>query len=465
MNDKIADINKKKMKVAKVSLFVAIFIVLLKTSASIWSGSLAVLSELFHSSTDLIASLVTIISLKYSARPPDEDHHYGHDKIESFSALIQVLVLVFMCVYILYEAVSRIINPPSNVNIDYYSFLVISVCIVLDFTRSRALKKTARETNSQALEADALHFSSDILSSGVVLIGIALYYIEPVFDPIAAIIVSVIIIMITSKLTKKAYDSLMDKVPKGMYEKIKNVITSTEGIEGLKNLRVRSTSSKIFIDATVNVGRTKLFYETHEITEKIEDKIKKIAENADIILHTEPVESKDETINDKIRIIVNNSGYRCHDIFTYKYKNRITAELHIEIPNTKALTEAHDTVTRLEEKIKNGIKVIDDVKVHIDKPGLIADEAEDITNKSNEIVRITENIIKENRNVLNFHHIKVFRLRSGLRLSCDCEFEHSIPFDRVHNFVTELESKIYIKLKELYPELINIIIHAEPKGQ
>lgn len=459
-----ADINKRKIKVAKISFFVAIIIVLLKASASIWSGSLAVLSELFHSSTDLIASLVTIISLNYSAKPPDKDHHYGHDKIESFSALVQVLILVLMCVYVLYEAFVRIIHPPANVNIDFYSFLVISICIVLDYTRSRALKKAAKETNSQALEADALHFSSDILSSGVVLIGIGLYYISPIFDPIAAIIVSIIIIIITANLTKKAYESLMDKVPKGLYENIEKAILTTEGTESIKNLRVRSTSSKIFIDATINIGRTKLFYETHEITDRIEDRIKEIAENADIIIHTEPVESTDESVNDKIRIIINRSGYRCHDIFTYKLEDKVIAELHVEISHTNDLLVAHDSITELEEKIKSEIPVIDEIKVHLDEPGGITAEAEDITENAKEIVRITENTIAENKSVLNFHDIRVYRIQNGLRLNCICEFGHDIPFNKVHDYVTELESKIYIKLKELYPELINVNIHAEPSG-
>ena len=463
MSDNTENKNKKKFRVARTSLFVAVFIVLLKLSASLYSGSLAVLSELFHSSTDLIASIITLISIKYSAKPPDKDHNYGHEKIESFSALIQVLILVFMCVYILYEAIVRIITPPSGVNIDFYSFAVISLCIILDFTRSRALRKVAKETNSQALEADALHFSSDILSSGVVIAGIALYSIAPVFDPIAAIIVSIIIIITTANLTKKAYDSLMDKVPKGMHEDVTSAILSTNGVEGITNLRIRTTSSRIFIDTEIKIGRTKMFYETHEITDKIEEGIKKITgDNSDIIIHTEPVETEEETINDKIRLIINSSGYRCHDIFTYKIHDKIIAELHIEISHTNDLIEAHDTITHLEEKIKNQIKVIDEVKVHIDEPSGITTEAEDVTHKSNEIVRITENIIKENRSVLHFHGIQVFRIQSGLRLSCNCEFGHDIPFDKVHNYVTELESKIYIKLKEYYPELINVIIHAEP---
>jgi cation diffusion facilitator family transporter len=465
MNDSTGNINKRKYKVARTSLFVAVFIVLLKLSASIYSGSLAVLSELFHSSTDLIASVITIISVKYSAKPPDKDHHYGHEKIESFSALVQVLILIFMCIYILYEAIARIIHPPTNVNIDFYSFAVISLCIVLDFTRSRALRKIARETNSQALEADALHFSSDIMSSGVVIAGIALYSIAPIFDPIAAIIVSVIIIITTANLTKKAYESLMDKVPKGMHDDITTAILSVKGVAGIKNLRIRHSGSKTFIDAEIKIGRTKMFYETHEITDRIEESIREITGDADIIIHTEPVETEDETINDKIRIIVNSSGYRCHDIFTYKFHDKIVAELHIEISHTNDLTEAHDTITLLEEKIKNEIKVIDEVKVHIDEPSGITTEAEDVTHKSNEIVRITENIIKDSYKVLNFHGIQVFRVQSGLRLTCNCEFEHKIPFDRVHSYVTELESKIYIILKELYPELINVIIHAEPRKQ
>jgi len=452
----------KKFKTARSSLFVAILIVTLKLSAALWSGSLAILSELFHSSTDFFAAVITVFSVKYSSKPPDKDHHYGHEKIESFSALFQVLILVMMCIYLLYESVVRIIHPPPDVNIDFYSFAIIVFCILLDFTRSKTLKRVAKETHSQALEADALHFSSDILSSGVVLFGIALYHISPIFDPIAAIIVSVIIIFTTVNLSKKAFDSLMDKVPKGLYENIYKAITTVEGVDGIKNLRVRSTGSKIFIDAVINVGRTKLFYETHEITDKVEEQIKSIANNSDIVIHTEPVETEDETVNDKIRIIVNREGYRCHDIFSYKFKDKVIVELHIEISHTNDLVEAHNTVSNIERKIQSEIFVIDEVKVYLDEPSGLSSEAEDVTTSSNDIIRISGNIISEYKFVESLRVIKVFRTVYGIRIICDCEFDNSIPFNKVHNYVTELESKIFLKIKEYYPELINVNIHSEP---
>jgi cation diffusion facilitator family transporter len=244
--------NRKKMRIAQSSMLAAIFIVIIKFLATYFSGSLGVLSELFHSSTDLIATIATIISVKYSAKPPDELHNYGHEKIESFSALFQVIILVGMCAYLIYESIERIINNVT-VHISIFTFSVILICIIIDFSRSRALMRIAKETKSQALEADALHFASDIWSSVVVLVGMVFTYfkLSPLADPISAIAVSVLIIAVTFRLSKRAFDSLMDRVPQGLRENIKKEVLYIEGVEGIKNFRLRSSGSKIFIDMII----------------------------------------------------------------------------------------------------------------------------------------------------------------------------------------------------------------------
>ena len=208
-------------------MFAAIFIVLIKALASYFSGSIGVLSELFHSSTDLIATFATILSIRYSAKPPDKNHHYGHEKIESFSALFQVMILILMCAYLIYESIDRIITP-VEIKLNIFVFGAILLCIFIDIHRSRALMKIAKETNSQALEADSLHFSSDVLSSVVVLIGMVFSYFQwfHLADPISALIVSIIIIVTTLGLSKRAIGSLLDRVPDGIEERISEIILS-----------------------------------------------------------------------------------------------------------------------------------------------------------------------------------------------------------------------------------------------
>lgn len=455
--------NKKKQKIAFSSMYAAIFIVLIKFIATYLSGSLGVLSELFHSSTDLIATIATIISVKYSSKPPDDMHNYGHEKIESFSALFQVIILVGMCAYLIYESIERIINH-IPVHISIFTFSVILLCIFIDFSRSRALMKVAKETKSQALEADSLHFASDIWSSVVVLIGMVFTYfnLSPLADPISAIIVSILIIVVTFRLTKKAFDSLMDRVPPGLRENIYKEISSMDGVEGIKKFRVRSSGSKIFIDMVILIARTKLFSHTHEIMDSVERKISELAPDSDIVIHSEPTETQNETINDKIRMIVNNEGFKCHDIFSNKIGVEIYSELHVEIDDTNDLDVAHKKISRLEEKIKKEIPVITNLNIHLDEPSELLFDTIDITSKSNELIRNIENILKDKDYLKKYYDIKVINSNDKLRVSLSCEFNKNYTFEEVHDKVTILESKIYLHIKELYPNLSNVIIHAEP---
>jgi cation diffusion facilitator family transporter len=458
--------DRKKLRIAYTSMFAAIFIVTIKFLASWLSGSLAVLSELFHSSIDLVACVATIISVKISARPPDEDHNYGHEKVESFSALFQVIILVLMCAYLIYEAVHRLIYPPQ-ISIDIFTFSVIIICIFIDISRSRALKRIARETNSQALEADSLHFTSDILSSVVVLISMILTYfnISKEADAVSAIVVSVVIVITTFRLSKKAIDSLMDRVPAGFRDKIRYETEKIKGVENVKNLRVRSSGSKIFIDLTVLIARTKLFSQTEEIMDNVEKKIREFSPSADIVVHSEPVETRNETINEKIRMIVNNSGFKCHDIFSHKIQDDIITELHVEIEDTNDLTQAHKKISALEDKIKNDIPIISKVKIHLDEPSEILYDTIDITDRSNELIKNVKDVLTEYNKIKRYSDIEVVNTSGKIRVSLSCEFDFDMSFEEVHDLVTILESKIYLRLKEIYPKLANVIIHAEPSKQ
>jgi cation diffusion facilitator family transporter len=300
------------------SLYAAIVITLIKLLAAYFSGSLGVLSEVFNSGIDIFVCIVTIFSIKYSSRPPDEDHNYGHEKVENLSALIQVLILFLTSSYIIYEAIYRLfINKEVEVKVNIWIILALLISMAIDFWRARILRKVAKETKSNALEADALHFSTDILSSGVVIVGLLMIYlnISKVADTIAALVVTGIIIFLGFKLSRKAIDSLMDRVPAGIHEKVKYETLLIKGVEGIKSCRIRGSGSKIYIDMVIQISRLVPFSKVHDIMDNVEKKIYEMIERADVVIHSEPVETKNETINDKIRMVVNESGLKCHDIF------------------------------------------------------------------------------------------------------------------------------------------------------
>lgn len=456
--------NKKKINVAISSLIAAVVIVLLKLFASIASGSLAVLSELFHSTTDLFACLITIISIRYSSKPPDKEHQYGHEKIESISALIQVLILILMCGYVFYEAIDRIINPPE-IELNIYIFSVIILCILIDFSRAKALKKVAKETKSQALEADALHFSSDILSSFIVLTSMILTKagVNVIIDSITAIIVGIIIIITTFRLIRKAVNSLLDRTPDNIYEEIYGIIENTNGVEGIKNLRVRRTGMKTYVDSTIYVNRTLNFAKVHKIMDEVENNIQSYIEESDIIIHSEPCETKSETVNEKVKLIVDEYDLKSHDIFSYMTDNKINIDLHIEIDDKLNIEKAHNMITDIENHIMRNIENAGSVNIHIDEPSRTLTHTKDITKDSREIVDLICTVIEENEYFCEHSDIKILSTDGKIRISLNCRFQADLPFEDVHDKVTMLENKIYTILKKSYTSLSKVIIHAEPK--
>lgn len=461
-------VAEKKIRVAKQSLAAAIFITTIKILAAYFSGSLGVLSEVFNSAIDIFVCVVTILSIKYSSRPPDKDHNYGHEKIENFSALFQVLILILTSSYIIYEAMMRLfIHKEIEVKVSLWIFGALIISMIIDYLRSRQLMQIANETKSNALEADALHFSVDILSSSVVILGLLMVYfnISKIADTIAALVVTGIIIYLGIKLSKKAIDALMDRVPAGLYDKVKYETLLIKGVEGIKSIRIRGSGPKNYIDMTIQISRLVQFSKAHDIMDAVERRLNEIVENADVVIHSEPVETKKETINDKIRMIVNDFGLKCHDIFSHRIDNEIYSELHIEVSSTNDLKKAHDMVTEIEEKIKKEIDVISHLKIHIDEPSEILFDTMDITKNSNEIVGEVKKILNECGDVVSGNDIQVISTNGRIRISMNCEFNYIHSLDEVHDIVTMLESKIYLTLKENYPRLANVIIHAEPSNK
>ena len=459
------EIKRKKIAVARTSLYAALFITFIKVIAAYFSGSLAVLSEVFHSAIDIFACLLTILFIKFSSKPPDKDHHYGHEKGESFAALVQVLILFATSSYIIYEAFNRLFFAKQyNLNVGLWTILILLLTIAIDIGRSRALRKIAKETGSQALEADALHFSSDILTSSIVIISLLLSYfdISREADSIGALIVSIVIIVLGFKLAIKAINSLMDKVPEGLSEKIMAAARDVKGVEEINTLRIRSTGTRIFVDMTIFISRLIPFSRAHDITDAVERKIGQIVPNSDVIIHSEPVETENETINDKIKMIVNEHGLRCHDIFSHKMDEEIFTELHVEIENTNDMTAAHDIVTDIENKIKEKISLISNVKIHIDEPGDVVFETTDVTNRSGVIIQEVNKVLEDVKEVNEYYDIKVVNTGGKLRVSMNCEFTTELTFEEVHDLVTVLESRIYLNLKDQYSNISNVIIHAEP---
>ncbi len=221
--------DHKKQQVALSSVLASILLTVMKLVVGLMTGSIGIISEAAHSALDFGAAALTLFAVKMSDKPADSKHHYGHAKVESVSALIETGLLVVTSVWIIYAAVERLISGTIDIEVTWYAVAVMVISIVVDFSRSRALKKVAKETNSQALEADALHFSSDILSSAVVLLGLIFVSIGIAWaDAVAGIAVALLVGWAAFSLGKKTIDVLIDAAPEGLAERIEE-ITMTVG--------------------------------------------------------------------------------------------------------------------------------------------------------------------------------------------------------------------------------------------
>lgn len=296
---------KEKKNVALGSVIAAVFITGFKLVIGLLTGSLGILSEALHSALDMVAAIITFFSVRVSDKPADNEHNYGHGKVENLSALIETLLLLVTCVWIIYEAIHRLTSGKTDIEVSVWSYIVVVSSIIIDFTRSRALYRVAKKHNSQALEADALHFSTDIWSSTVVLFGLVAYQFLGwhVADSIAALCVAVIVLFVSFQLGKKAIDVLLDKSPKDTKEIVRQILKSYPEIKHYHSLKARTAGADTFIKFNVHFDPDLSLRQVHEVCDKIEAEIQSRVTRSEVYIHPEPDEKShiDNEVVDDIK--------------------------------------------------------------------------------------------------------------------------------------------------------------------
>lgn len=281
--------EKEKKRVAGISVIAAFFLTGFKLVIGILTGSLGILSEALHSGLDLIAAVITYFSVRISDRPPDMNHQYGHGKIENFSALAETILLIITCAWIVYEAVNRLVTGRTHIEVNIFSYIVVATSIVIDVSRSRALYKVAKKYNSQALEADALHFSTDIWSSAVVLLGLICSNFGFYFaDAVSALAVAMIVLGISYKLGRRAVNVLLDRTPPELFEKVYEVLKVTPGITNFHDVRVRTAGADTFVEVNIHVTPGITVEKGHAISHEVEQKVGEVIPRCSVHVHIEP---------------------------------------------------------------------------------------------------------------------------------------------------------------------------------
>lgn len=452
----------EKSTVARASIAAALFITIMKIVVGVETGSLGILSEAAHSGLDLLAAIITFLAVRFSARPADKTHLYGHGKIENISALVETLLLLLTCVWIIREAIVRLLFRTIEVEVTFWSFFVIIASIVVDVSRSRALSRVAQKYRSQALEADALHFSTDVWSSGVVLLGLILTLLKiPIADSIAALIVAGIVIFVSLSLGKRTIDDLLDRAPVGIEEEVRRVATKMDGVQNVNNVRVRNSGPKTFVDLTLHLKRTLPFETANMLVHAAERAIQRILPNADVIIHPEPTETPDETIPDKVKLMMSKAGLSAHDIRAFQVKGKYQVEFQLEFDERQDFVRVHEMVDEIESTIKRDIPNVDSVIIHIEDSPENVVETVDVTQFSQELIEEIMRLARSSEGIRDCTVVSVLEVKGKYRVALKCLVDKNLSLETVHTLCTALENRIMVAI----PLIKETNIHAEPSGK
>jgi cation diffusion facilitator family transporter len=458
--------RSEKGRVARNSVLVAIVITTFKFIVGTLSGSLGILSEALHSSLDLVSAIVTLISVRVSDRPADADHQYGHGKVENFSAFIETGMLLATCVWIVWEAAHRLFFRNVEIEPSLWAVLVMSVSIALDYWRSRALKRVADKYNSQALQADALHFATDIWSSAVVIAGLGFVWAGRHYhvawlakaDPISALGVAGIVVWVSWRLAQETLDALLDAAPAGVRNRIIAQVRSVPGVLAVERVRIRKAGSRYFGDVAVALARNVTFQASDVVATEVRQRIHSLLGDSDVLVNAVPRAAITESTFDRIRAASLRNNLTVHDVSVQDLDGEIHVELHVELDETMPLIAAHDRVTALEADIRAHVPEIASILTHI--------ESEPATIETSQSVfqdRAWEEKLKAIGaafpEVVDVHEIVFKRMSGNIFLSCHVTMHDDLPLSRVHDVQTALE----MRFKLAAPQLFRVLIHPEPQ--
>lgn len=477
-----------KRSAAVFSVIAAGVITLLKLLTGILTGSLGMLSESAHSSIDLIASAITLFSVQVADRPADEDHNYGHGKVESLSAFVETGIMFASCLWIVTEAVRRIVpafHDHHDLKPSLWPFAVLACSIVVDYSRSRTLGRIARQFRSDALAADSVHFATDMWASLAVMLGLAATFAGERFslpwleyaDPIAAILVAGVILRVSWRLARYTVDTLLDATPttdptsdrpQSKDELRSNLIHDLSAIPGVLSvdrLRTRRSGADYFADVTLGMPRNLTFQRSEQLTMAATQAVQRHLPGADVVIHTVPTASVAESVHDRVRAVAARRNLAIHEISVQQLNDGLHIEQHLEVDETMPLRQAHELVTELEAEVLREVPAITSILTHIESEPATIERPASLERDRELEVRL-RNVAAGFPEILDIHEVFVTRRRARsadphedhIQVSCHCTLPDDLPMARVHAVITALEGAFKLDA----PEVDRLLIHPEP---
>jgi cation diffusion facilitator family transporter len=422
-------------------------------------GSIALISEALHSSVDLAATIVTWMVVQVSDKPADEEHHYGHGKMESLSALGVIAMLYVLAGGILVASYGRLRDGAPPPTLSAIPFVVLLIDIAVNLWRALALQRTARVTKSQALAADALHFASDVLGSIAVIAGLALSALGYRWgDAAAAIGVALVISALGLRLARSTVETLLDRAPDGVAEKATAALKAVPGIVDVERLRARMVGPTHFIDATVQVPRTFPIDRVEAIKRQAQDAVAAALGDADLTFTPVPIARDNESVRERIMVIARNSGLAVHHVTVHDLGGKLTVSIDLEVDGEMALDAAHDIAHAFEHDIREEFGDDVEVDTHIEPLEPELPVGTDAAPERVETIRSALAGFAADGAIHDIHNVRVRDTDAGEIVNFHCRAAPSMSVIKVHENVDEIERA----LRRAFPAVKRVISHAEP---
>jgi len=457
--DTSTDAAARKTAAAKASIAASAALTLAKLAAGLASGSLALMSEAGHSAADVAATVLTYFAVRQAEKPADEKHHYGHGKVESLAALIETGLLFGLALVVAGQAAQRLGDSDIEIDAGWPVFAVLGLSIIVDFVRSRRLNAIAKETQSDALAADALHFASDLVSSGLVICGLAATRLGfPQGDALAAFGVAAFIAVAGFRLGRRTVATLLDAAPQELVPQIQALLRATPGVIAVESLRLRTAGPKVMGEAVLRVARTLPLERATRIKEEANAAILRAAPGAEIALVAHPIALDDETVLERILLVAARRRLQVHHIIAQLVGERLSITLDLELDGAMSHGRAHAIASDLEQAIREEFGEAIEIETHIEpsEPHLLT--GQDAPPQTlGAIADALARHAAEGGKIAHIHDVRARATQDGLVVNYHCCVDPALSVDATHAAVDEVERA----MRGEFPNILRIAGHAE----
>ena len=459
----MSDNDDLKQKAALASIAASALLTLGKLAAGLLSGSLALLSEAVHGLLDTGATILTWFAIKTAGKPADDEHHYGHGKVEAVAALAETGLLIVLAVVVLIEAVRRLLGHDAEpIEAGWIAFAVLVVSIVVDLVRWRSLKKISEATRSDALAADAMHFSSDLFASICVLLGLlAARFGYQQGDTIAAMAVAIFIAIAGYRLGRRTIDTLVDAAPAGLTERVRSAVQEVAGVVAVESVRLRPAGADVFGEISISVSRTLPLEKVSTIKDEVTRAIGSAAPEVAATVTANPVALSDESVLERVLLISARRRLAVHHVTVQAVNGTYAISLDLELDGAMTHGKAHDIATALEDAIKAELGERIEVETHIEP--MIADElaGRDIdATQTAAMLKALAAAARDGKTLTHVHNVRGRETSNGLVVNYHCYVDPRLSVEAVHAAVDEMDRR----LRAAFPQVTRVVGHAEPTG-